>query len=103
MTTYLKTASCRSRFISQYFGDEEAKDCGICDNCLATKQKDFTTEEFVAIASAIRLHLQQKKLTAEQLVTELSSIKKEKTWKVLQFLQAERQIAVNSEGILQNK
>jgi len=25
---------CRSRFMANYFGDKEAKDCGICDNCL---------------------------------------------------------------------
>ncbi len=24
---------CRSRFLAGYFGDKEAKDCGICDNC----------------------------------------------------------------------
>ena len=25
---------CRSRFLANYFGDKEATDCGICDNCL---------------------------------------------------------------------
>lgn len=25
---------CRSRFLANYFGDKEAVDCGICDNCL---------------------------------------------------------------------
>jgi len=24
---------CRSRWLAGYFGDREAKDCGICDNC----------------------------------------------------------------------
>ncbi len=103
MVAYLKTPSCRSHFISHYFGDEAAKDCGICDHCLAKKQNDFTAEEFASIATAIKGHLAQKAFTAEQLVAELSTIKKEKTWKVLRFLQAERQIAANSQGILQNK
>jgi ATP-dependent DNA helicase RecQ len=103
MVTYLKAASCRSRFISLYFGDDHAQNCGICDNCLAKKGSDFTTEEFAAIASAIRLYLAQKKVTAEQLVADLSTIKKEKTWKVLRFLQAEKQITADSEGLLQNK
>ena len=103
MVAYLKTDACRSRFTSLYFGDEGAGDCGCCDNCLARKQKEFTAEEFAAIASAIRLQLAQKALTAEQLLTGLPAIKKEKAWKVLQFLQAEEQIAVSSEGLLQNK
>lgn len=25
---------CRSRYLAHYFGDKEAADCGICDNCL---------------------------------------------------------------------
>lgn len=103
MVSYLKTTSCRSRTISTYFGDEAASECGICDNCLLKKEKDFTTEEFTTIAAAIRLQLSQKSVTAEQLVAGLSSIKKEKTWKVLQFLQAEKEISTNSEGLLQNK
>jgi ATP-dependent DNA helicase RecQ len=28
---------CRSRFLAVYFGDKEAKDCGICDNCLKNR------------------------------------------------------------------
>lgn len=29
--------ACRSRFLANYFGDKEAADCGICDNCRARK------------------------------------------------------------------
>lgn len=103
MVAYLNESACRSQFISHYFGDEAAKPCGICDNCLAKKKTDFSPEEFNAIAMAIKNHLADKKLTAEQLVADLSAIKKEKTWQVLQFLQAEKKIAADSEGILENK
>jgi ATP-dependent DNA helicase RecQ len=30
---------CRSRWIAYYFGDKEAKDCGICDNCRKAGRK----------------------------------------------------------------
>lgn len=103
MVAYLKTNACRSAFIGSYFGDEAAKECGICDTCLSRKQRDFTAEEFASIASAIRLQLDQQPITTEQLLTALSSIKREKTWQVLQFLQSEKKIAVSSEGFLQNK
>jgi ATP-dependent DNA helicase RecQ len=29
---------CRSKYIANYFGDEEARPCGICDNCLKLKK-----------------------------------------------------------------
>ncbi|NTS39620.1 RecQ family ATP-dependent DNA helicase [Flavisolibacter sp. BT320] len=103
MLAYLQEPSCRSRFISHYFGDMEAKPCGICDNCLAQKGVDFSAEEFNAIAAAIRQQLETKRRTAEELVADLSTIKKEKTWQVLRFLQAEKQIAADGKGLLQNK
>ncbi|HEV7329839.1 MAG TPA: ATP-dependent DNA helicase RecQ [Flavisolibacter sp.] len=102
MIAYLNATSCRSRFISHYFGDEGARACGICDACLAKKGNDFSAEEFNAIAAAIKLHLENKRVTAEQLVADLSAIKKEKTWQVLRFLQAEKQIAADGQGVLQN-
>lgn len=35
MLRYIKLEEqCRSRYLAQYFGDKEATDCGICDNCL---------------------------------------------------------------------
>lgn len=103
MVAYLNESACRSQFISHYFGDEAAKPCGICDNCLAKKGTDFSPEEFNAIAMAIKAHLADKKMTAEQLVADLPAIKKEKTWQVLRFLQAEKKIAADSQGILENK
>jgi ATP-dependent DNA helicase RecQ len=32
---------CRSQMIAQYFGDEKAGSCGICDNCLRQKKLAF--------------------------------------------------------------
>ncbi len=103
MRDYLQTSRCRSQFISHYFGDEGATDCSTCDNCLARRRKDFTTSEFNTIATAIRQHLTQNPSTAAQLVTELSSLKQDKTWAVLKFLQAEQQICADEQGILRNK
>jgi len=31
----LGAGECRSRYLAHYFGDKDAGDCGICDNCLA--------------------------------------------------------------------
>jgi len=35
MVRYLGlSVECRSRYLANYFGDKEAEDCGVCDNCL---------------------------------------------------------------------
>ncbi len=44
---------CRSRFIGNYFVDNQIKDCGICDNCLKKKSISITEEEFEIIKEHI--------------------------------------------------
>jgi ATP-dependent DNA helicase RecQ len=39
MLEYLgEREGCRSRYLANYFGDKEAADCGICDNCIARRK-----------------------------------------------------------------
>lgn len=45
MVAYTKEMNCRSRFISSYFGDEEPKDCGVCDNCLRKKATSLSSQD----------------------------------------------------------
>jgi ATP-dependent DNA helicase RecQ len=41
-----KNSQCRSVFIANYFGDENAKRCGVCDNCLRQKNNNIPQQEF---------------------------------------------------------
>lgn len=100
MINYTKELNCRSHFISIYFGDKEAKDCGICDNCLQRKVTDLSAEEFEKISLIISNQLSQKQLTASELINEIKNIKKEKAWKVIQFLQSENKIQADDKGVL---
>jgi ATP-dependent DNA helicase RecQ len=102
MLNYLQQATCRSRFISQYFGDETASNCGICDTCLSRKRIDLSSKEFLQIANAIKAQLALKQVTADELLVTLPAIKKENAWKVLHFLQAEKKIAISASGLLHN-
>lgn len=39
MLRYLRLEEqCRSRYLANYFGDKDATDCGICDNCLRNRR-----------------------------------------------------------------
>jgi len=100
MIRYVQQNDCRSRFISLYFGDQAAQDCGICDNCLRKKATRLSAEEFEKISVIIFNHLSQKQLTASELINEIKSIRKEKAWKAIEFLQAEKKIEADSKGLL---
>jgi ATP-dependent DNA helicase RecQ len=100
MINYAKATSCRSHFISTYFGDATAKDCEVCDNCLNTKSDKLSSEEFEAITSIIRDQLAQKSISAGELLSKLGSVKKEKAWKVIEFMQAEKKIRLDEKGLL---
>ena len=103
MISYSQEVNCRSHFINTYFGDEDAKHCGICDNCLRKKATTLSAEEFEKISLFISNQLSQKQLTAPELIDELKTVKKEKAWKVIEFLQAEKKIEADSRGLLKLK
>jgi ATP-dependent DNA helicase RecQ len=103
MMGYAKEAHCRSRYISIYFGDAAPKDCGICDNCLHKKTTGLSSEEFERIVVMISGWLSQKQLTAVELIDQMQNIKKEKAWKVIEFLQTEKKIEADDQGLLRLK
>jgi ATP-dependent DNA helicase RecQ len=101
MLAYVKLAAeCRSVFIGKYFGDDKMKKCGSCDNCLQQKNATLNDEEFFKIKDAICSHLNNGGVQIKQLLQQLPGIKKEKIWKVLDYLQAERKVTVNDEGLV---
>ena len=95
--------NCRSRFIGSYFGDDKVRACGICDNCLRQKAVRLTNEEFDKIHTSILNITRKKQLNIKELLQELSGIGKEKAWKVIDFLQAENKIEMDSSGWIRLK
>src|SRR5207302_1946410 len=70
MIAYTKTSNCRSQFISNYFGDGNAKSCGVCDNCLSLQSSPLSAEEFDSISKLITQHLLMQSMTPIELLTE---------------------------------
>lgn len=96
---FIKESSvCRSKMIGNYFGDDTILDCGICDNCLSRKKMDLTKEDFEKISSIIKATVQHKSISTKELLQQLKGIKKEKIWKVLEFLQTENKIEIDKSG-----
>lgn len=104
MTDYVQEEiRCRSRIIGHYFGDHELKSCGICDNCLKQKNTELTKEEFEALHHRIINIVKYEPLHTRDLLLKLTGIKKEKAWKVLEFLQSENKIELNDRGLVKLK
>ena len=95
-----KEVTCRSQFIANYFGDEDAKPCGVCDNCLQQKNLTITKEEFEKIHQRIIQTVRSGNVDATQLLQLLTGINKEKGWKVINHLQGENKLIVDKNGII---
>jgi ATP-dependent DNA helicase RecQ len=93
-----ENVECRSRIIGSYFGDAGVRACGICDNCLRLKSVTLGREEFETLYHRIMNMVKYEPLHTRELLNKLSSTKKEKAWKVIEYLQAENKITVDSTG-----
>jgi ATP-dependent DNA helicase RecQ len=104
MIDYVKEENqCRSRIIGNYFGDKHIRECGICDNCLRRKASTLNKEEFETIHHRIVNIVKYESLPVRDLLLKLNGIKKEKAWKVIEFLQAEEKIAMDQAGWIRLK
>ena len=101
ITNYINTTTaCRSKLIADYFNATADKACAICDNCINEKALTISKEEFEHISSGILQLVKDTPLPVKYIQQQLKAIKKEKLWKVINYLQAENKIAVNKEGNL---
>ncbi len=95
------TKDCRSMITGNYFGDNNMLPCGICDNCLQQKKTNLTPEIFASIKNRIETMLDSGPVATSFLFTQLKDLKKEQVWQVIEFLQSEKKIAVNEDGLVE--
>ena len=99
MLSFIKEdAQCRSRIIGSYFGDNNIRSCGICDYCLRQKAIVLSKDEFEILQHRIINMIKNETLHTKDLLLKLNGIKKEKAWKVIEFLQAENKIEMDKNG-----
>ena len=92
------TISCRSQIIGNYFNDLAIKPCGICDNCINLKSLRISKEEFEQITQYIFEWTKKQSTGIKELLESSKQFKKEKIWKVIDYLQSEAKITVSREG-----
>ena len=100
--TQLENA-CRSQYMGHYFGDDQMLPCGQCDNCLRKKKINLTSQEFTHISQRIHDVIDKQSISVKDLLSQLTGFKRDNIWKVLDHLQVEKKIVVNSDGMLRKK
>jgi len=100
MIGYVKTKACRSKTIGNYFNDLAIKPCGICDNCINEKSIVLSKTEFENITMIIEKLTEKVPVHSNLLLKNLNTFKKEKVWKVLNYLQAENKISITGDGLV---
>lgn len=94
---------CRGQVIAAYFGDTKTRACGICDNCLRQKSVTISKAEFDVIHQRILDALATEKLQVKELLNRLNGVRKEKAWKVIEFLQSEQKLEIDAGSWLRLK
>jgi len=87
--------NCRSKFISNYFGDNNIDDCECCDNCLAKNSKAISQQEFERIKATVLSQLHKGDINIEQLFLQLKNEKKKNLWTVINFLITEQRLTID--------
>ncbi|MDE1192102.1 MAG: RecQ family ATP-dependent DNA helicase [Arachidicoccus sp.] len=101
MLQYVHTKECRSKFIAQYFGDANALNCGICDNCKQPENKKLSAKEFKIIASEIMNLLNQNMaLATKNIIKILNNYSPENIKQTLRTLQSEEEIKIDLFGMI---
>ena len=86
---------CRSRFIQNYFGEEDAEDCGVCDICLARKKQSKQRPDIEVRV----MELAEQGSTIRDVVRSVES-DPDVIAQIIDKLQAEGKISVDSMGRL---
>jgi len=104
MITYVtRHTVCRRRMIGNYFNDPGITPCGICDNCIHEKELVITRNEFDNIIDTIDKVLIKNALSMDQLLQSFAPAKKNKVWKIVNYLQSEDKININEQGFISRK
>ena len=93
-----KETGCRSKMIADYFDAASIATCGICDNCIREKAIYLSIAEFENIVGRIAQLTAIGSIPVNEVLLQLNGVKKEKVWKVIDYLQSEGKLVANKEG-----
>ncbi len=90
---------CRSKFLLEYFGEEDAGECGLCDVCQQQHEIDLSNYEFNRIRGRVKELLEKEQLDFMALMDNLNE-PEEKAGKVVRWLLDQGKIEPDDQGFL---
>ena len=97
---FVQTKKCRSVAIAEYFGEQGAENCGICDNCVKKEKEKLSPAEFEAICQKLRDGTRSQSVSAIDLFDLFTDIHSEHLRKVIDFMLAENKLVIDEDGIV---
>lgn len=95
-----ETHACRSQMIAHYFGADMPTPCNNCDNCIRKKQNRLSKDEFEQFKRELGQRIGKEGLPLKELEQCFPSLSKETLNMLLNNMQREEEIYVNSYGRL---
>ncbi len=97
MIAYVEDAFCRQRQLLQYFGEEDTRDCGICDVCLGRNEVNIGKGDYERYKDKIQKLLEPKPLMLKDLVNSFAPKREVTVLKVIEYLVDEGYIKMEDE------
>jgi ATP-dependent DNA helicase RecQ len=94
------TTKCRSKFIANYFGDNEVPDCGICDNCIKNTDATLAPYQFKIVSEKIIEMIKKDKMTVNDILRRMKPVKQRSVWLVINYLLAEEMIKTSDNNVI---
>lgn len=99
VSAYARTGSqCRTRQLVAYFGEKDAKPCGVCDVCVKKEKGELQSKEFGRLTTAIMAALDGK-ISLQALMQKVDA-EESRVLETLQFLVAEGFVLRDEDGML---
>ena len=83
---YAERPICRSRQLIEYFGEQDTKDCGVCDVCLGRTKTELTPDDYQNYKKKIETLLKNEGYTIEQIVGAFSSVRQNMVIRTIEFM-----------------
>ncbi len=101
MILYLETKwKCRSQMLLQYFGEDNASRCGVCDVCLRRHELDVSDIEFEKLVGSLKRILLEQASSVQQLVAILQKFPEDKIATAVRWLIDSNLVREDENGIL---
>ncbi|WP_018343815.1 RecQ family ATP-dependent DNA helicase [Cytophaga aurantiaca] len=92
---FLHTEGCRAKYVLEYFGEYDAKPCGICDRCIRnTRNKEY----YDHAAMVVQQTLQAKNVPIEDLEKEFVGLDKNIVLEIIRTLMDTAKVKIDDTG-----